>query len=307
MYRTSIIVDQLTNIHFLRNIFCFLQRRLASSRHMAGGERLHMASGKTKQIWIADFDETISVADTTQLIILAAYQKNCHLPPIDKYLGIYLEAVANYNRKTTDNLRSTIQDEIDYQKGMKPVEWSSVGAIEQDGIFKGVTRDDFRELASQVDLRPGFSDFAAVVSANHLPFYVLSVNWSASMIRKVLENTSVESAEIIANDLLFDSDGVATGSFDPNFDIRTSYDKLVWLNHIRAAHPDATIVYIGDSSGDVLPMVHSDYGILISGGRGYDALSKLNMAPAPLGSHLEKNKVYSATWEELVQRWGEFR
>lgn len=260
----------------------------------------------SRPILIADFDETITAKDTTALVAQAAYRlKGSSVPPFEKYSKIYMDEYRSYLNQHP-NVRRSIEEEIVFQKGLWLVERSSVDAIEQDGLFRGVPRANFTLLSPEVVLKEGFVLFANHILEQHTDFYVLSVNWSASLIRQVLSDQGITNVKILANDFHFDALDLATGVFDPKSEVRTGYDKLVCLEDIRKKL-DAPIVYIGDSSGDVLPIVTADFGILIEGGRGRTQLEQLGKPPIPLlGAEIKKLTVYSASWSDLLQSWNSF-
>lgn len=254
-----------------------------------------------RRVLVTDWDETATEKDTTALVALVAYARNAHVQPFEHFSRIYMAASDKYNAAcaTTCGARATRQDEIDYQRGMRDVEWSSIGAIEAAGLFKGLRLGDFAEYAPQVELRPGFVDFMRQLRAQDVPTYVLSVNWSKTLIEAVLRRHRIDGVTVLANELETDALGVTTGKFCDG-DIRTGYDKMVQLDLVRKAHPDTDIVYVGDSSGDVLPTLDADTGIVIAGGRGrayYASVEPLT------GSPQLKRGIYEGTWDELRGLW----
>ncbi|SGZ51466.1 CIC11C00000000784 [Sungouiella intermedia] len=223
---------------------------------------------RRSKVLVVDWDETITVKDTTLMVADVAYSRNRNLPHFSTYSKIYMNALAAYNMRCNadHDANRPLQQEIDYQKGLKDVELSSISALVQDGFFRNLTPADFSERASKVDLKPGFVEFAKRISQSKTPIYILSINWCKTMIEATLRLHGLQGCVVLANDFEVDEFGLTTGRFTKP-EIRTGYDKMMELNRIRQMHPDTNIVYIGDSRGDILPMRVADTGVIIAGGR----------------------------------------
>lgn len=217
----------------------------------------------SNRVLVCDWDETITVKDTTGLVAQTAYTHKHGLPAFDKFIQIYSAASRDFGAHKW--LRDSIDDEIAYQRRARSVEMASIGAIERAGIFLGLTLAQFAAQAPQVELRPGFKTF--VEENAPYPIYIVSVNWSKTLIEATLAHYGISGIEVVANDLEIDLLGVTTGRFDPRWDIRTGADKMDELARIRRAHEGCALVYVGDSSGDVLPLRVADTGIVMRGGR----------------------------------------
>lgn len=253
------------------------------------------------RVLVADWDETITVRDTTTLVADVAYDHKGQLPPFSNYFKIYTDALAAYDSRyiAEHGADGTLQNEILYQKGLKAVEMASISAIVDDGIFSGLTRSDFVEKAAQIDLRPGFVEFAKKLRLQGTSIYILSINWSKTMIDATLHRHGVEGCIVLANDLEVNHEGITTGRFELP-EIRTGYDKMVELDKIRHAYAHSSIVYVGDSRGDILPLETADTGVIITGGRATSNFG--NVAKVNAGGQLQAG-IYEGEWHELDAVW----
>lgn len=253
------------------------------------------------RVLVADWDETITVKDTTQLVVDAAYSAKTGLPDFSHFTRIYGDARHKYDLHymAANGKHDAFNEEIAYQKGMRLVEMSSISAIVECELFRGLTPDHFKRQASNVQLRTGFVDFANRVYHEGIPMYVLSINWSKTLIEETLSLHGVKGFTVLSNDLEF-SNGISTGRFDPAFDIRTGYDKMVELGKIQSLHPESELVYVGDSVGDVLALRTSYTGIIIEGGK---ARSHFRDVQQLKTCTYLKAGVYEGRWEEVDQVW----
>lgn len=221
-------------------------------------------------VFITDWDETATVADTTALIANVAQTK---LPFLLRPFAYYSQIYADALKKVGSPPRDTVEMESLFQQKMKPIEMSSINALEQSRYFQGIVASEFKDpdLVAQVELRPGCVD---LLKSFQGPKYILSVNWCRPLIEAVLNANGVKDVEVVANDFVVSSEGITTGEFVQP-DIRTGHDKWVWMEQIRKNHPHVPVVYYGDSSTDVLPIVKADVGVITPDGRGKPTLEVL--------------------------------
>lgn len=253
------------------------------------------------RVLVADWDETITVSDTTALVAEVAYDHKQQLPPFSTYFKMYMDALTAYNSRYTaeHGVEYSLQNEIRYQKGLKAVEMTSISALEHDGFFSGLTRDDFANKSDDIELRPGFVEFANKILQQGIPLYILSINWCQTLIEATLKRHGVHGCIILANDLEVNCEGITTGRFEMP-DIRTGYDKMLELDKIRGFHGDCSIVYVGDSRGDILPLEIADTGVIITGGRA--KLNFNNVEKVHVGGQLQAG-IWEAEWGELDAVW----
>lgn len=247
---------------------------------------------------MADWDETATVSDTTEVLASLAAAKNPGtVPDFAHYSRLYLQAYGSYTQLQLP--RDTMAEESAFQKGLHAIELSSICALEKNRYFKNITLDDLAAWAPKVQLRPGFVEMMRGFVGIKI---ILSVNWCRKLIEKVLLLNGLSEVKVFANDFEYDPLGTSTGRFDESMSIRTGYDKLLWLNQIRESHQDCSLAYVGDSSGDVLPILLADIGILIEGGRGLAILQHLtNVLPVEEMQSNGQNCAYRGTWEEIAQ------
>lgn len=264
----------------------------------------NLARRMSSRVFVTDWDETATVKDTTALIASVADQNGVRTaPPFSHFSKVYMDAYSKY-MSTCENSRDSIDAETAFQKGMRQVELTSIGALEETGFFKGYDVGKFHGLASNIELQPGFVDF---VKLARCPVYILSVNWCKGLIEETLRLHGVKNVSVLANDLEIDSERATTGKFDRTFDIRTGYDKVVELEKIRGVYPELTIFYFGDSSGDVLPILKADYGGVITSGKGRKVLEMLSeiygLQDGFQPSSGAERKVFTGAWSDLKNAW----
>lgn len=252
------------------------------------------------RVLVTDWDETATVRDTTSLI---ASVPNRH--DFSRYTEIYLQAYRDYDQRWGP--RKTVEEEVVYQQGMDAVEMTSLTALQNDGYFKGIAISQFNQLAPKVELRAGFVDFIRRFDG---PVYILSVNWCRSLIALVLELHGLADRKhpvvVLANQLEADRE-ITTGRMDSQ--IRTGIHKSRELARIKKAHK-LEIVYVGDSSTDILAILEADTGILISGGRARENLARVADV-RPITSYTESASsvprsgftVFEASWPQLADIW----
>lgn len=83
-------------------------------------------------------------------------------------------------------------------------------------------------------------------------------------------------ATVITNEFEFIGE-VATGKWDKSISIRTAPDKQNEINRIREQHPNHCVVYVGDSTTDLLALLGADVGVVIDQGSIIAKLNKLSI------------------------------
>lgn len=224
-------------------------------------------------VLVVDWDETVTVRDTTALLALAAEQ---HAPKERQFAYFttkYLESYAQFEKLFHNEYGdiTTHHMETQFQKRLRAIEMHSIRRLEEARFFLDVPKTVFEQLALSIELRPDAVPFLRSFCG---AVYVLSSNWCRSMIETCLAQQGLECVTVMANDLETHN-GRTTGIFSADFDIRTGYDKACKLQELRNAHPTAHIVFVGDSHGDVLAIVEADVGIVISNGKAKQTLQKI--------------------------------
>lgn len=267
-------------------------------------------------ILVLDWDETLTVRDTTGEIAHAAEKcasrKYSFAYFTEKYLASYAAFLDQFQRE--HGKIDSVEKEIEYQKQLRKVELESIIRLEKYDFFKGIPFITFTDLASHIELKPGSVEF---LKSWKLPVYVLSINWCKSMIETCLKQHGLSDIVVLANDLEH-REGVTTGSFRNDVDIRTGYDKSIILRDLKAIYNGSQVIYVGDSHGDVLPIVDADVGILIENGKGKQILElilDLQQIEMLLGTAFEsdldrhqpgKKRLYEGSWPRIAHALGKY-
>lgn len=223
---------------------------------------------------ILDFDGTILEDDTIGNIAHAALQwrktpEGGGTDLAGKWQGIlqaYAQDLAAYDQTQPSALqRTTWQQERDYLRGRRVVEEASLARVRASGIFAGgfaagdrLFEAGYRDReAGRTRIRRGFAEYVAVVRDLRATVHVVSVNWSASYIRGVLEPWGITS--VIANEIQLDGSIAAPPDSRPqdlgNIDfpkaLATSEDKLGATQHLLRKSGGQCMGYFGDSTTDI--------------------------------------------------------
>ena len=187
---------------------------------------------------IADWDETLTEKDTISVL---AQAPSTSIKPFTHYGDIYGDAYTSYTKQFGPC--KTLEDHIAFQKGMRPIEMSSIDALEADRYFAGISKSDIEQAAEKVKLRPGAVEFLKHCQSAKLKVVILSVNWSRIFIDATLRRYGIPVADgfestksqwnvkIIANEFEFHK-GITTGIWQTP-DIRTSEDKLRYVEELK--------------------------------------------------------------------------
>ncbi|KAI5960949.1 uncharacterized protein KGF55_004216 [Candida pseudojiufengensis] len=238
---------------------------------------------------ISDWDETITLEDTIQYVAEIPYIKNPNLQPkFQFFTKIYYDAYENYKSK---NELNDIEDYREFLAGMNSIELSSIDLLEQKRIFANLTKQDFLQQTTKIKLQPNVIEFFKKCNELEVPIFVLSTNWTSLIIEDILiKKHDIKIAGIITNEFIFDSQGKTTGEWDhTKRQIRTSVDKLEFVGSLVQKDNDHNnqIMFIGDSSNDLLPILNVDYPCSVKDSKLDSILDKFNI------DH------YSGNWEDF--------
>lgn len=255
---------------------------------------------------IADWDETITTKDTIALLAEAAYNaKPSFKPPFLHFVDVYMQASCAYKRKYA-HPRTSVAEERQYQLGLHPVEMSSIDEIVTRGLFKDVSRSHFDAVAKKVQLRDNFLEFLNHCRCSQIPVIVLSINWCRYFIEQVLRRYGFEPSnilEVVANDFEYKNE-ICTGQFDGKFSVRTGLDKVEYMKQMKN---ERKIMYIGDSSTDLFPLLESDLGIIIEGGLVKLVAEKLGITVKELQGWREENCLFEGSWTDILNALKQYR
>ncbi|KAI9317681.1 hypothetical protein BX666DRAFT_1857466 [Dichotomocladium elegans] len=226
-----------------------------------------------KPLVFVDFDETITNKETTPLLGQFGLDRQKRDPPlpwsyfVDTYMHDYHRISASLPPGTGTRQRL---------EALRAAEIASIKRIEEEGVFKGLRRknlwDQGRQLAPSC-LRENVLEALGTVPSGRL--HIISVNWSKDWILGFLGPTvaCLSHDQIHSNELVFsddDCDSTATGKITPH--VVTSIDKEHKMARIlhQETHDKHTppSVYIGDSVGDLFPLLKADIGIVFGSNNG---------------------------------------
>ncbi|KAK9460722.1 uncharacterized protein V1516DRAFT_677479 [Lipomyces oligophaga] len=276
-----------------------------------------------------DFDGTLTAKDTTELIAKVGYEderRRTKLVPweliVDSYLHDLEEFRDNWEKEPAQNGEDAGTRLLRYYKELEVVEKKSITRIEEAGVFRGITNvESALDIAARsTEFRPFAIDvLEAITKCERFQVQIVSVSWSGQFIRSSIkrESAAVEP-EIISNELTVRS-STSTGSmtsltpcavrYRPRSDsqLYTSHDKLdfilKWTNGIHNWQSDG--MYIGDSTGDLKPLITARWGIMIGDSTSLiTALQKLGYTIVPysqIASSTDEKVVYKLeSWNQLL-------
>lgn len=290
---------------------------------------------------IIDWDETLTTKDTIQYLAQLPYTINSHNRqhspprlPFSHYTDIYMTNYTNYKSHHFGKDYTILDDYIQFQMGMEPIEMSSINALESDGVFQGLTKLQIRNQADLVQLRPGAVAFLERCLLLRKSVVILSVNWTSLMIDEVLRRNGIavsdgeniknndtmeedgkrdgdgdededgeNGVKIVTNEFEFASDGKTTGFWLSYPKIHTSLDKLNYINQVKIqanSSNNANGERHGDANGD---------GIMYIGDSLTDLLPILNVSfpcaikDSKLDSVLTQLSInhVSGTWFDFIK------
>ncbi|EPE06286.1 hypothetical protein F503_02414 [Ophiostoma piceae UAMH 11346] len=285
---------------------------------------------RAKMHIILDFDGTITANDTIGVLAASAVSFQTQRDSqsggtgvdwdarwkrvVDDYLADHQRHTASYT--PTEPSRTTLEHELDYLRSLRDVDYGSIRALYDAGLFRGMAPHRLAEAgqvavqaggSDGVRVRPGFSEFLSEVATRQKwPVSIVSVNWSDAWIRGVV-STQTKGDERIADDVKIYTNKISeSGAIVSNYErvgaedtaspVSSCLDKLEALKvaAVNAAQLSATIginepvVYMGDSTTDLECLIHAGQGdrggggIVLADGDGR-ATSKLLKALARLG------------------------
>lgn len=248
-------------------------------------------------LFLVDFDETLTRTgkDTISRIASAAYShqhSSAQLLPWSYFTDTYMRDYNRHTQSYPQATRNTLAAEKEFLKSLKSIERASIERVEASGIFKDLSLPMLIQTAigdkQQLEelMRKGWWIALKKVLERGESWgkvAVVSVNWSRRWIRECLEGSvqlgedeiaKVRRIEIYANELVVkDDERTTTGLLDRWFGqedggIWTGWDKLRVMEDIikkefkEEREKTALVVYVGDSTTDLLCLLEADVGII---------------------------------------------
>ncbi|KAI1425335.1 haloacid dehalogenase-like hydrolase-domain-containing protein [Xylaria sp. FL1777] len=236
---------------------------------------------------------------------------------VHAYVADYKSHVSSYAPCADDRLCA--EDEIAFLRSQKHVETRSLGRINECALFRGISRDAFREAGRQlvrdgtVCLRPGFVEFVRAALAKGWRVNVVSVNWSAAFIEgacgfaegevcvfanEVRENDgAVLGPGVLAGSALLTDDREGSAREQVGRNLTNSCDKRDAVREVLRMHGvlNKPFFYFGDSTTDMECLLEAARGVVIAD----DETSKLIQTLRRIGKRVPHVRDAEAG-EELV-------
>ncbi|KAI8988910.1 hypothetical protein BDB01DRAFT_833945 [Pilobolus umbonatus] len=250
-----------------------------------------------KKRWIlVDFDQTITINDTIKYLGQMGNQSK--KPVWSYYVERYLEDYSIHEAKLA--VQSTASDFpntdfgafIQQLDSYQPVERNSLARVSEHKVFKGLTRSELTEAGKTMSRTELRLDVLSVLKKyDKDQIRIVSFNWSKDWILGFLSPLKLTYHHIHSNDLVFDQHGVCTGEIIPQ--LLTTSDKQHVIDTLVSSGY-SSFVYIGDSLGDILPLVKAEVGIII--GRNSSLLSTLKM----YGFSIDQKRLFQVDdWRQI--------
>ncbi|KAG0167557.1 hypothetical protein DFQ28_005826 [Apophysomyces sp. BC1034] len=243
---------------------------------------------------LVDFDKTITTNDTMALLANTALNITGSSLSWSYFTNAYME---DYQRQlATMNTSAAPWEQLD---AFRPVEKASLDRVSQHKLFKGLTQEQLQSAGKALAptyLQPGVLEALEKVKAR---LHIVSLNWSKDWILGFLEPLQLPREQVHSNDLEFDDTGRTTGLIQQQ--LLTTGDKKREVETIMKSNSKAKTVYVGDSVGDLLPLVEADAGIVI--GKDTSLLDAIKGMGKKIREGVKRapNTVYRVdTWDQIT-------
>ncbi|KAI8343073.1 HAD-like domain-containing protein [Chlamydoabsidia padenii] len=214
-----------------------------------------------KSLVFVDFDETITLKDTIGLLGQVGVDAHNSRIPWSYFVQSYLDDY-HHVKQTLPQPGNTVKQQVDYLDGFRHVEQASLARVSDSGILGGLDRQQWQQAgATKVQLQPSVkSTLMNQVEPDRL--YIVSLNWCKDWIRGALGGYGLKDDHLLCNDLEYDpATHLSTGLIRPS--ILNTCDKARHIQSVLEQYNTTRSIYIGDSMGDLLPLVQCDVGIII--------------------------------------------
>lgn len=220
------------------------------------------------KLFISDFDETVTMDNTMQVLGAAAFRHTPDFSPSWDYFesAYYQDYLAHMSGlESTPNSNADIDEitkhELEIQESLRKVELQSVKRVRESQLFKNVPEQYVRDEARTVKIRSGWWPLCKNLNDIGTQVAIVSVNWSDVLIDEVFRINGWPDVEIHANRINVDKN---SGKFTNTFEckLRTGNDKanLIKLLKEREKGP---VCYCGDSTTDFLGLLAADIGLIV--------------------------------------------
>jgi len=289
------------------------------------------------RVAIFDFDKTITVEDTSTIIIEAArnakvklansgeYRVNKFEEDLKRiseaYYQQYEQLMEEFRQaqldlctrpKSFDNIRQALCKLYEKERQM---ELSSALEVCEARLLAGCTQEEWQLVGKEgVKIREGALEVIKKLKTQGVEVYVLSASWCSDLIYGAIRQ-EVDKDHIFANDMVYDPvHGRSSGQL--HLRVVSALDKQIVLRQIKEqiskknmtemvakGHKANNILYMGDSVNDLLAIMEADIPVIMDGNRHLHALLTHQCLPVlPVEQYLNnaKDVFYRVvTWGQL--------
>lgn len=173
----------------------------ATAARGASHGQLGTLASRLRVVLCADFDETVTRRDTTQLLFqLAGRAEPLHAALVRRLVDRYVSDIAAfldaYPRASPGYARAFDAQALDaFLAGYAATDMRSVQRVVHARALRGIETREIQEMGRTVALREGCADVFAAVPDVH----VVSTNWSAEMVRAAVASVASGRVRVCAN------------------------------------------------------------------------------------------------------------
>ncbi|KAJ0114023.1 hypothetical protein J7T55_007857 [Diaporthe amygdali] len=212
-----------------------------------------------------DFDGTIVTSDAYTSLAYAAYASlpanaSTSVPSwdnIETTYGTVYDAVS-----VTVDEPTSLEEAIKYANNaaLRAVEQWSFLWVQNLGVFDATKQDELVKLAKNQTLRAGWCNFATAAQESGVKLNVVSLNWSPSWIRLVLEEASecpqvVKDIETYCPEIL-PANTLATSQLNHDTQLFSGGDKTKLIERILESTSEEVrnVAFVSDGDADLQPL-----------------------------------------------------
>jgi 2-hydroxy-3-keto-5-methylthiopentenyl-1-phosphate phosphatase len=209
----------------------------------------------TSPIILIDFDQTITQKDTIAILGQTALDLNHHSKSWSYFTDSYLDDYRKHKAQLPELPKHDFTAYLNQLESYRPIEKASLARVSAHKVFKGISQNTLNKAAKEQSSKLLQPHVLSVLQEHQEAIRVVSLNWSKDWILGMLHPLNLSRQQIYSNDLEFIKEE-ATGEIMA--EILTTGDKK---RAIDASKKDAAVIYIGDSTGDMLPLGKNDDNI----------------------------------------------
>lgn len=221
---------------------------------------------------------------------------------------------------------TSLQGAIDYSNNalLRSVEQWSFTYVNSSGLFDTITLSNLQKYARNVTLRDGWCGFAQAAIDKGVQIHVISLNWSPSWIRLVLEEAS-DCPEVVGNIATYCSEILPSGVLPSNplnhaEPLFAGGDKTKLMQRILKRIPAESkerVAFFSDGDADLQPLWESPTTVGFAAGldgSAFEAFEQYNVSVWPAsqgwkgetGTAGSNSSIYSfEDWSDVQQLlWG---